>query len=105
MTSKMQWVNTYSISTIKTLEHSIYVILVFFLLTWTGICRTRKTFPNRYYLLKVNNVKIGAISEINSKLTIKTPEQCQWHRSGVFIVSFEQISHIALVFPLLTLNK
>ena len=26
-------------------------------------------------------------------------------RSGVFIVKFEQISHIALVFPLLTLNK
>ena len=26
-------------------------------------------------------------------------------RSGVFIVNFEQILRIALVFPLLTLNK
>ena len=29
----------------------------------------------------------------------------QWRRSYVFIVNFEQISHIVLVFPLLTLNK
>ena len=28
-----------------------------------------------------------------------------WHRSSVFIVNFEQISHIVLVFLLLTLNK
>ena len=26
--------------------------------------------------------------EIYSKLTIKTPERCQWRRSGVFIVNF-----------------
>ena len=42
--------------------------------------------------------------EICSKLTVKTPEQCHWRRSGVFIANFEQISHIALVFPILTLN-
>ena len=29
---------------------------------------------------------------------------CQWHRSGVFIVNFEHISHLVLVFLLLTLN-
>ena len=55
-----------------------------------------------------------------SKSTIETPEQCvmyeicsklktterhHWRRSVVFIVNFEQISHIILVFPLLTLNK
>ena len=28
-----------------------------------------------------------------------------WHRSGVFIVKFEQIPHIVLVFALLTLNS
>ena len=38
------------------------------------------------------------------KLIIKTPEWRQWHRSGVFIVNFEHISHLALVFLLLTLN-
>ena len=30
---------------------------------------------------------------------------CQWHCSGVFIVNIEQILHIAMVFPFLTLNK
>ena len=46
-----------------------------------------------------------AMCEICSKLTIKTPEQRQWRRSGAFIVNFEQISHIVLIFPLLTLNE
>ena len=31
-------------------------------------------------------------------------ERSQWYCSGVFIFKFEQISHINLVFPLLTLN-
>ena len=42
--------------------------------------------------------------EICSKLTIKTPESHQLRRSGVFIVNFENISHLVLVFLLLTLN-
>ena len=43
-------------------------------------------------------------NEICSKLTIKTPEQRNRHRSSVVIVNFEQISQIALVFLLLTLT-
>ena len=43
--------------------------------------------------------------EICSKLTIKTPELCQWSRSGALIFNFEQSSYIVLVFLLLTLNK
>ena len=39
-----------------------------------------------------------------SKLTIKTPERRQWCRSVVFIVNFEHISNLFLVFLLLTLN-
>ena len=39
-----------------------------------------------------------------SKLTIKTPEQRQWRRSGVFAVNFEHITHVVLVFLLSTLN-
>ena len=37
-------------------------------------------------------------------LTIKTPERCQWRRSGVFIVNFEHISHLVIVFLLLIVN-
>ena len=43
--------------------------------------------------------------EICSKLTIKLPERRHWRRSGVFIVNFEHISHLVLVFLLLTLNR
>ena len=57
------------------------------------------------YLFKFNNGNNKAISEICSKLTIKTLERHQWHCSGAFIVNFEQVSDIVLVFPLLTLNK
>ena len=42
-----------------------------------------------------------------SKLTIKTPERLQWRRPGVsiFIGNFEHISHLILLFLLLTLSK
>ena len=43
--------------------------------------------------------------EIWPKLAIEIPERHHWNRSGVFIVNFEQISHIVVVIPLLTLNK
>ena len=43
--------------------------------------------------------------EICSKLTIKTLERRHWRRSGVLIVNFEHISHLVLVFLLLTLNR
>ena len=53
---------------------------------------------------KVSN-KIRKRCELFSKLITKTPERCQWRRSSVFIVNFEHISHLYLVFLLLTLNK
>ena len=37
-------------------------------------------------------------------LLIETLDTCQWRRSDVFIINFEQISDFALVFPLLTLK-
>ena len=32
---------------------------------------------------------------VDSKLTLKAPEQCCWRRSAVFAVNFEQILQIA----------
>ena len=61
--------------------------------------------PAGIYLLKVNNRNTRTRCEICSKLTINTPERRNWRRSGVFIVNFEHISHLVLVFLLLTLNK
>ena len=43
--------------------------------------------------------------EICSKLTIKIPERRHWRRSGIFIVNFEHISYLVLVFLLLTLSS
>ena len=43
--------------------------------------------------------------KICSNLTIKTPEQRQWRRLGVFINNLEEILHNVLAFLLLTLNK
>ena len=61
--------------------------------------------PAGNHMFKVNNRNTRKRCEICSKLTIKTPEQRQWRRSGVFIVNFEHISHLALVFLLLTLSR
>ena len=41
---------------------------------------------------------------ICSMLTIKTPER-HWRRSGACIVNFEHISHLVLLFLLLSLSK
>ena len=60
---------------------------------WNEVCSI--TLPNRH---------LRARCKTNSKLTIKTPERYHWRRSGVFIVNFEHISQLVLVFLLLTLN-
>ena len=62
-------------------------------------------YPAGIYLFKVNKRNTRTKDEICSKLTIKTPEQPQCRRSGVFIVSFKHISHFVIVFLLLTLNR
>ena len=40
-----------------------------------------------------------------SKSAIKTPERRHWRHSGVFIVSFEHVSYLVLVFLWLTLSR
>ena len=59
----------------------------------------------RIYLFRVNNRNTRKWCEICSKLTIKTTERRQRCRSGVFLVSFEHILHLFLMFLLLNLNK
>ena len=54
--------------------------------------------PASNYMFKVNNRNTRTNCDICSKLTIKTPERCHWRRSGVFIVNFEHISFLVLVF-------
>ena len=61
--------------------------------------------PAGNHMFKVKNRNSRTKCEICSKLTIKTPELRNWHRSGVFIVNFEHISHIVLVSLFLTLSR
>ena len=63
-----------------------------------------RALPAGIYLLKVNNRNTRTRGEICTKLTIKSLERRQWCRSGIFLVNFEHISHLVLVFLLLTLN-
>ena len=61
--------------------------------------------PTGNNMFKVNNRNTRTRSEICPKLTIKVPERRQWRCSGAFIVNFEHISHLVLVFLLLTLSR
>ena len=63
------------------------------------------TFTVLVYLFKVNNVNTRTTVEICSKLRVKTPERLQWRCSFVFIVKFEQIRHIDLVFPIVDFEQ
>ena len=56
-------------------------------------------------LFKVNNRNIKTTCKICSKLTINMPERRHWCHTGVFIVNFEQILFVILVFLLMNLNK
>ena len=63
-------------------------------------------FPSQYLLVQSQQWKPQNkwnLFKINNKDT--TVEQRHWRRFSDFIVNSEQISHIALVFPWLTLDK
>ena len=68
-------------------------------------CLEEKYLDVRINFFKVSNEKAKTMCEICSKLIMKIQERPQLRLSGDFIVNFEQILHIVLVFPLLNLNK
>ena len=63
-----------------------------------------KTCPAGLYLFKINNGNTRPMCEIRSKLTVTKPKR-RCYRSGVFILNFEQIPHIVMVFQFLALNR
>ena len=93
---------TAKIGIMKILYYSKYSFNIF----WYIQVNTFKVYkvtvhPAGNYMFKVNNRNTRAKCEICPKLTIKTQER----RSSVFFVNFEHISHLVLVFLLLTLSK
>ena len=67
---------------------------------WQGLhAPLANAFPANFYVFKFNNRNNNKRSDKCTKLT-----HSQWRRSGVFIVNFKHISHLA-VFLFLTSNK
>ena len=64
---------------------------------WAGWKQLFIGVPANIYLFKINNRNIRKRCEIYSNLTMKTPERDQ-RRSRVFIVKFECISNLFLLF-------
>ena len=56
-------------------------------------------------MLQVNSRNTTARCEICSKLIAKIQEGRHWRRSDIFIVIFEHISHIVIVFLFLTWRR
>ena len=74
-------------------------------IAFSGSINEMSGIPANIFLFKVNNANSRKRCEICSELTIKTPERCNWRRSGIFIVNSIHFSHLFLVFLFSTLNK
>ena len=77
----------------------------YFIHFFTCFKNRRRLHPAGNKMVKLNNRNTRTRCEICSKLTIKIPERRHWRRFGIFIINFEQISHLVLVFLLLTLSR
>ena len=83
---------------------TLRLLLKYLLLSLTYGVLNNDIISAGIYLLKVNNKNTTTRWEICSKVKIKTPKRRNWCRTGVFIVYFGHISHLALVFLWLTCN-
>ena len=98
------------VKTVASLPHSTWIFyerfkvcVIWIVLSQALIVTLGRIFPAGIFLLKFNNRNTRKRCEICSKLTIKLFCK-QWRRSSLFIVNFEHISHLFLMFLLLTLN-
>ena len=81
------------------------VIVVVYSYIWSiQLLNQHRSRPAGICLLKVNYRNTRTRCEICLKVTIKIPERRHWRRSGIFIVNFEHISHLVLVYLSLPLN-
>ena len=69
------------------------------------VCCKLSRIQANFNLFKFNNGNTSNRCKICSKLIKKTPKRGHWCRSGVFIVNFQHILHLVLVFLLLILNR
>ena len=107
-TSKMELfskiVNVWKLLTIFA-KSSIFMFNWVLTCLWTPWIIFNTTYPAANYLFKFKNRNSRTRCEMCSKLTIKTLERRHCRFSGFFIVKFENISNLVIVFLLLTLNN
>ena len=63
------------------------------------------SFPNRHLLTQSQQWKLQSNLRNLFKVNKKRPERRHRRRVDIFIVNFEYISHMGLVYPFLILNK
>ena len=73
-----------------------YTIFKLLHIQHSGKCYLNLTRPTANSIFGINHASEAAVCRLRC--------QCQWRRSIVFIVNFEHISHLVLVFLSLTLN-
>ena len=56
-------------------------------------------YPAGNYMFKINK------ETLEQGMKYVQSQQRQWRRSGIFILNFEHVSHLVLVFLLLTLSR
>ena len=89
------------------LKESLFQIHRFLTPWWLALnpLELKGVDPGDNFMLKINNRNTKTRCEMCSELTLKIPERRHWRRSGVGTVNFELISHLDLVFLLLTLSR
>ena len=99
------------VSLLLNFEQMLHIVLCFQWWLWTYTCQLgpinwcAELHLVANYMFKVNYRNTRTRCEIWSKLTIKTPERHHWRRSGIFIVNFEHISHLFLVFLIVNFKQ
>ena len=95
--TKFQRWNNVGSSTLNR-RNSINVVSALFCQSWNNVdkCTSAQlSFSTKYQ--HWNNIDLMLICLLG-------PERQHWRRSGIFIVNFEHISHLVLVFLMLALN-
>ena len=88
--------------------HFIYFLGLLYEQVWLDLTislQWRKMVRHALKILQHLLQDFQSVSDHFTTLRSKIPVQFHWPCSGVFVINFEQISYIVLVFLLLTLNK
>ena len=91
-----KWLDQYLYDTSfywKVFPNRLYIVKSRGLLSFTY-----QTYQADNYMLKVNSKNASIRCGICAKLTIKVPKQRWFCRSSIFIVNFQNILHLVLVF-------